>query len=138
MNKKQMLKNLKDNLAKDTKYYKFNRIPLRDNETSVYFDGSNPLYQFGIGTTVLYGVNQYPFLISDIAYEENGKLYQILTNKEIKVIEEGINDINEDIITAAATIREASDDYIEFYVSCVTIKSNWKEFIQKEKVKRRK
>ena len=137
MNNEQILNNLKENLTKDTTFYKFNRIDINEGETSIYFK-SKPLYQFGLGTTILYGEDKYPFSISDIAYEENGKLFHILTNKEVIVLKEGFNEIIEDTIVAAATIRNASKEYIDFYVNCITMNDNWKEFTIKEKSKRRK
>lgn len=94
-----LLKNLNENLKKYNRFYKFNKI--QTEQDTIVYDGKNPIYMYGIGFGVFMDESPVQKLMEDIAYKENGKYYQILTNKEVKIIKRGVNHIDSSMILAA-------------------------------------
>ena len=126
--KKAICNRLIENLEKGEKFYKFSHVS--SNDKVVYFDGKTPYQLYGFPIPVkMYG-QFFPEFISDIAYEKCGKLYQILTNKEVVVIKEGLNVLEENKILAAASIKPATASDISRYVTLITYKDNMKQYVK--------
>lgn len=131
INKKEMLNNLKINIKNGKKFYKFSHITLDGDK--IYFDGKNPYLLYGINIPVFIEKKNLPIQIYDIAYETDGRLYQILTNQEVKVVHEGINELKDNQILAAKTISPATKSELEEYVSIITQRNNIKSYVKSKK-----
>ena len=117
MSKKRLYKNLLTNLESNEVFYKFYHA-ITDEE-KVSFKGTDPCLLYGAGIPVFTG-RGLPTLIYDIAYERDGKLYQILTNQEVVVIHEGVNIREKNQLFAATNISKASSDELRSFVSIMT------------------
>ena len=115
MRTNEMLENLLNNLETHNTFYVFNRVPLREGSTSFVYNSANPIFENGFEISL-----PYKEFISDIAYEENGKLYQILSNVEVMTIKEGLNRVNNDVILAAHNIHRASSEELRHYKDCMS------------------
>ena len=120
MSKKVLYQNLITNLENNKVFYKFYHAITTENSEIEVFDGKNPCLLYGGEIPVFIGKG-LPTLIADIAYEKDGKLYQILTNQEVLVIHEGINKRERNQIFAAADIKEASYSDLSRFISVMTV-----------------
>ena len=109
------------NIENNNEFYKFSHA-ITDKQI-VKFNGKNPCLLYGKGIPVFVDAG-IPILIDDIAYEKDGKLYQIITNQEVKVIHEGINEREENQIFAAANIEKATAEDLKNFVLIMTYKRN--------------
>lgn len=126
--KKAICNRLIENLEQGEKFYKFSHVD--SNDKVVYFDGKKPSELYGFPIPVeMYG-QFFPEFIYDIAYEKEGKLYRILTNKEVVVIKEGLNVKEENQILAAASIKPATASDLSRYVTLITYKDNMKQYVK--------
>ena len=121
MSKKELYNNLMINLENNNEFYKFYHAIT--SEQTVEFNGTNPCLLYGVPISVSTG-NTFPILINDIGYKKDGKLYQILTNQEVVVIHEGMNERKDNQIFAAANITAASSNDLKDFVSLMTQRKN--------------
>lgn len=128
---KEFLQTLKNNLLNNAEFYKFNQI-YATNTNVIYYNGK-PFGKLGVGFPVIVPGTCMPKLMYDLAYKKDGKLYQILTNKEIKVVTLGANIISDEYMLAAEKIELASSEDIEFFVSLMSKKKNLKLYNGRQK-----
>lgn len=136
---KEICEILEKNLEDNEVFYIFSRIPIESNV--VFFDGKSSVLQYGIQMPVADPLPRGPFpftMTRDIAYEKEGKLYEILTNKEVKIIKEGKNIIGENEILAAANISVATANELNSFTYLMKYKNNAKTvYDEYQKTKKR-
>lgn len=131
-NKKALYNNLKKNLVYQQSFYKFSHASQDDDD--VYFDGKNPCLLYGFPISVSTGTF-FPELTYDIAYMNDGRLYQILTNQEVVIVQKGLNHVKENQILASASISPASLEEVSNFVNLMISHNNIKTYKKINSVK---
>lgn len=125
MKYKKYLKQMKNNIVTHPNLYRFRYALLPENcSRTVNLENNNPCLLYGAGIPV-FEDGYLPNIIDDIAYEENGKLFHIITNDEIKKLEPGLNTIeNGTIYAASESIKKVTKGTLEHYVDLMKDETN--------------
>lgn len=132
---KETLKNFADNVCcYEDQLYAFASVPTA-GKSVLYYDGNrwNGLYNYGL--SIMCSTGGFSFVsVKDIAYKKDGKLYEVLTNKEVRVIKVGFNKIEEDVIYAANYINKATSEDLRIFCNLlVNDKENLKSYLSEQK-----
>lgn len=134
MKKKTCLENIKINVETHTNFYKFRYLNFMNSDIIINFDGENSYLCTGTPVMAFISKNSdVPLRIDDVAYEECGKLYHLITNEEVRRIELGDNLIEKGVIYAAYdSIKPANKKYVDIYSSIVSINNNLYMYYRRE------